>query len=231
MFDRKEYMKKYYRENKEYIKERIKKYYQEHKEHKKEYMKNYYQENKKIISKKWKGYYKGYYKEYYQKNKYRLLNYQKEYHQKNKEKHNENAKQYRKNNRLEVAYRNNKYKRNKMKTDFRFNLNSRISIEMYKSLKGNKAGRHWESLVGYTLNDLIKRLKKTMPKNYTWQDYLEGKLHIDHIIPISAFNFDYPEHIDFKRCWALENLQLLPAKENLIKRNKLARPFQPALKI
>ncbi|GAI61384.1 unnamed protein product, partial [marine sediment metagenome] len=38
-------------------------------------------------------------------------------------------------------------------------------------------------------------------------------------------------HIDFKRCWALENLRLLPAKENMVKHNKLDRPFQPALRI
>jgi len=34
-----------------------------------------------------------------------------------------------------------------------------------------------------------------------------------------------------KRCWALSNLRLLPAKENMIKHNKLDRPFQPALRI
>jgi len=70
-----------------------------------------------------------------------------------------------------------------------------------------------------------------MPKGYCWQDFLEGKLHIDHKIPISAFNFTKSEHIDFKRCWALSNLQLLPARENIIKSNHLSKPFQPALKI
>ncbi|MBA7551803.1 hypothetical protein ES705_44352 [subsurface metagenome] len=70
-----------------------------------------------------------------------------------------------------------------------------------------------------------------MPAGYTWQDFLSGELHIDHIIPISAFNFTKPEHTDFKRAWALENLRLLPAKENMIKHDRLDRPFQPALKI
>lgn len=102
---------------------------------------------------------------------------------------------------------------------------------IWKALKGNKAGRHWEDLVGYKLNDLIKRLKNTMPKDYCWQDFMEGRLHIDHIIPKSAFNYTNTEHIDFKRCWSLDNLRLLPAKENLIKHNKLYKPFQPALAI
>ena len=91
--------------------------------------------------------------------------------------------------------------------------------------------RNWENLVDYTLDNLIKHLKKTMPEGYTWDDYLNGKLHIDHKIPISVFNFDKPEHIDFKRCWGLKNLRLLSAKENLIKGAKLSRPFQPALQI
>ena len=102
---------------------------------------------------------------------------------------------------------------------------------IWYSLKGNKAGRHWETLVGYTVKDLMRRLKKTMPKGYNWNDYLEGKLHIDHKIPKSVFNFTKPEHIDFKRCWALKNLQLLSAKENLRKNNHLSKPFQPALAV
>jgi len=99
------------------------------------------------------------------------------------------------------------------------------------SLQNNKAGRHWETLVGYTLADLIKRLKRTMPKGYNWNDFLEGSLHIDHIIPINAHNFSQYNHIDFQNCWALNNLQLLPAKKNLMKSNKLYRPFQPALQL
>ena len=119
----------------------------------------------------------------------------------------------------------------KRKTDLKFNLNARIRSAIRLSLKGNKPIGHWEYFVEYTLNDLIKRLEETMPKGYTWQNLLIGELHVDHIIPISAFNFIKPEHTDFKRCWALSNLRLLPAKENLIKGDKLDRPFQPALKI
>ena len=123
------------------------------------------------------------------------------------------------------------YLRKRLKTDLKFNLNHNIRRSIWESLKNEKAGRHWEDLIDYTLTDLIKRLNKTMPEGYTWQDYLQGKLQMDHIIPISVFNFSKPEHTDFKRCWALSNLRLLPAKENLRKSNKLDRPFQPALKI
>jgi len=123
------------------------------------------------------------------------------------------------------------YVKNKRRTNLKYNLNRRMVSGIGTSLKKNKAGRHWETIIGYTLKDLIGRLKKTMPENYTWQDFLGGELHIDHIVPKSVFNFTKSEHPDFKRCWALENLQLLPAKENHKKSNKLSRPFQPALKI
>ena len=115
--------------------------------------------------------------------------------------------------------------------DIKFVLNNRISCSIRDNLKREKKGRHWGGLVGYSISDLIKRLKSTMPEGYTWQDFIEGKLHIDHKIPISAFNYTKPEHIDFKRCWALSNLQLLPKGENLRKSNKLTKPFQPALKL
>jgi len=202
--EKKEYDKQYYIDNKEKIIKRCKKYYQEHKEECTPYDHQWYISNREAILK--------YKKEYKKKHKEIISKWQKKYEQGHKIKRNE-------------------YLRNKRKINLKFHLNGRISGAMYKSLKGSKNGNHWEDLVGYTLSDLIKRLKKTMPKGYDWNDFMQGGLHIDHIIPKSVFNYTKPEHIDFKRCWALNNLRLLPAKENLIKGSKLSRPFQPALKL
>ncbi len=108
-------------------------------------------------------------------------------------------------------------------------LRHRMSAEMRYCLKKGKNGKTWESLVGYTLDDLHRRLTKTMPEGYTWTDF--NKLHIDHIIPITAFNIEDENSLDFHRCWNLKNLRLLPAKENLMKHNNLDAPFQPSLAI
>ena len=159
-------------------------------------------------------------------------------------KHKEEKRQYRKDNakhtkeynqqyyithREEIREQHKQYCNAKRKEDIRFNLNDKITTLMYYSLRSIKAGRHWEDLINYTLEELKNHLEKTMPTGYTWEDFLNGELHIDHKIPVSVFNYTKPEHVDFKRCWALTNLQLLPAKENLMKSNKLQKPFQPAL--
>ena len=41
--------------------------------------------------------------------------------------------------------------------------------------------------------------------------------------------FTKPEHEDFKKCWSLDNLQQMWAKENMIKGANLEKPFQPSL--
>ncbi|MEN6623988.1 MAG: HNH endonuclease [Smithella sp.] len=94
-------------------------------------------------------------------------------------------------------------------------------------LTGSKGGRKWEILVGYSVDQLMNHLEKKFKYGMSWNNY--GKWHIDHIIPIAAFNFEKPEDLDFKKCWSLKNLQPLWAKENLSKKDRLSKPHQPSL--
>jgi hypothetical protein len=111
-------------------------------------------------------------------------------------------------------------------------LNSNISRAVRSSLRNNsKSGRRWEFLVGYTVDELRNHLSRLFQPGMTWENYGNHGWHIDHIIPVSRFNFETPEDLDFKRCWGLNNLQPLWAKENRMKRDKLNKPFQPALTI
>ena len=221
--NRKEYMKRYnkryYDRNSERLKKEHKQYYDRNSRGIMEQKKQYNIENEKKI------------KEYQKQWRKDNLKYTKQYCRDNSEKLSKHSRQYYQDNREKVNKRINQYTKNKRKINLKFNLNNKIRIMINRSLKGNKNGHHWENLVGYTLDNLIKHLKKTMPKNYTWQDYMEGKLHVDHKIPISVWDFDKSEHVNFKKCWALSNLQLLLAEENLIKHAKLDKPFQMGLKI
>ena len=190
---------------------------------KKEYNRWWYRKNKE---KK-----KEYSRQYRKENPEKVRKYSREYREENREQLNKYSRQWYQANKKQAKESHRRWQKEKRRIDLKHNLSSNISRVIRRSLKSNKKSKHWESLVGYSLNDLILHLQKTMPEGYTWQDYMNGKLHIDHIIPVSAFNFSSPEHIDFKRCWTLKNLRLLPARENLVKHNKLDKPFQTTLTI
>lgn len=110
-----------------------------------------------------------------------------------------------------------------------YRLNSNFSKLVWESLRNSKEGKRWEIIVGYTVEQLKEHLEKKFEHGMAWENY--GKWHVDHIIPVSVFNFSKYSHIDFKRCWALKNLQPMWANENIKKNNKLKKPFQPSLEI
>ncbi len=110
-------------------------------------------------------------------------------------------------------------------------LNLRMACGLNQSLKrGAKNGRKWEVLVGYTVEQLRQHLEKQFTKEMSWDNY-GSYWWIDHIIPIKAFNFETPDDYDFKRCWSLKNLRPLEKIANIKKRDKVEKPFQPALLI
>lgn len=122
-----------------------------------------------------------------------------------------------------------RHKRNKSPRAKRKYLSQHVSGGMRRSLKTGKHGHHWESLVDYTLDDLIKHLESQFLPGMTWDNY--GEWHIDHIIPVSVFNFDSYDHPDFRRCWALSNLRPMWAKDNFKKGARFTGVFQPSLKL
>jgi len=167
--------------------------------------------------------------------------YNREWYTKNKESHQERQrKRYLKNplfgaewrkKHPEMAKAQDRRKSLKKRSKPYIRASASISLGMRSSLRGGeKAGRHWELLAGYTANQLKRHLEKQFKPGMTWENY-GSYWHIDHKIPISVFNFSTPEDIDFKRCWALKNLQPLEAKKNIQKQAKLERPFQPSLEI
>lgn len=111
-----------------------------------------------------------------------------------------------------------KKRRQKLKHDPKFKINHNMSGTLHKLLRDKKQRRHWETLVGYSVEILIKHLESLFLPGMTWENY--GKWHIDHIIPISLFSFKDVADPEFIRCWSLENLQPLWAADNLKKGNR-----------
>lgn len=108
-------------------------------------------------------------------------------------------------------------------------LNNRMSAAVWKALRDNKQGRPWESLVGYTVDQLKRHIGKRFTDGMSWDALMRGEIHIDHKIPKAVFNYDKPTDIDFKKCWALKNLRPMWADANRSKNAKIEKPFQPSL--
>lgn len=166
-------------------------------------------------------------KKWYKENKVKRRKYNEKYRTENKER----LAQLRKLKQIENPEKVkmiNKASSRKRLSNPRERLSNSMRVGVHKSLSlGEKAGRKWESLVGYTSDQLKTHIEKQFLPGMTWSNY--GKWHIDHRIPISAFNFGTTEDIDFKQCWSLRNLRPLWALDNLRKFNKLEKPFQPSL--
>ena len=123
----------------------------------------------------------------------------------------------------------NERRKARLKTDISFLLNNRMKCLMWRGLKKNKGGKSWKELAGYSIDDLRRHIEKQFKDGMSWEAFLHGRIHIDHKIPRAAFNFSHPDNIDFKRCWALKNLQPMWALENISKGARIDKPFQPAL--
>ncbi len=92
---------------------------------------------------------------------------------------------------------------------------------------GLRHGNTGKPLLATQLDDLLRHLKRKLKKGMMMENY--GRWHIDHKIPLSAFHFKTPHDIDFRRAWALKNLQPMWNVDNWKKHDGLERPFQPAL--
>lgn len=107
--------------------------------------------------------------------------------------------------------------------DPHFRINDRMSSLVYHELRHNKQGRRWSQLVGYSVDDLKQHLESLFCDEMTWARFVKGEIHIDHIIPRSAFKFNSHNDEQFKKCWDLSNLQPLWAKDNYSKGAKILK--------
>ena len=174
---------------------------------KKEYMTQYRENNKNYIKK----YNKEYNKKWYEENKYKIKEYQKIYHKKY---YNENK------NKLNEYQNKCKMKYRKTNPQFRFRINFSRAIRLaLKKQEISKRGYSWETILGYTIKNLIQHLEDQFIEGMEWDNY--GKWHLDHIRPQSSFNFTSYEDEAFQECWSLNNLQPLWAQDNWEKSNKI----------
>lgn len=107
----------------------------------------------------------------------------------------------------------NKAKSFKYKSDINFRVSRIMSVNIRSAIKKDKAERHWENLVPYTLQELKDHLESQFTSEMSWDNY-GSYWEIDHIIPQNTFNITSSEDTDFKICWSLANLRPLTTIEN-----------------
>lgn len=222
--------KEYYKKNKEKILRYKKEYYQKNKEkilkRTRLFGKKWYQKNiRKIRLQRREWYQKNkekrtqYLRKWYQKNKEKKLQQSKECYQKNKEKILWRHRNYNQKNKEKILRYKKEWQRYQRKTNPRYRLDENMGTLVWASLRNKKAGRKWETLVGYTLKDLIERLEKQFNRKMNWDNYGSYWV-VDHVKPKSLFNYTFPDDLEFKQCWTLKNLQPLEKIENIKKGNR-----------
>lgn len=213
---------KYYIENRDRILNQKKFYHKKNAGKRREYNKRYHTENAMRIreqSKAWRianaDRCKDVSKSYYEQNRYHICRVKREQRKADPEKEAVIRKRCREKN-AEKIREQAKARYHRARECPAFVATCRIRTGIRDSLRGRVSGafRH----LPYTPQQLYDHLLTTLPEGYTEADICDGsKLHIDHIRPVSSFNLTGEIDDEFHKCWALSNLQLLPAKENLRK--------------
>lgn len=170
---------------------------------------------------------------YVKKNTEKTSAIRREWHQKNKKSKNLASRIWAKNNKD----RRNAQLKEKRKNDPFFRLRELTSCYVREALKnngGSKRGRSFLNYLPYDINELKTHLESLFEPWMTWgnqgvycvdtwndNDQFTWTWHIDHIIPKSKLPHASMEDDNFKKCWALENLRPLSAKQNVLKSDKM----------
>jgi hypothetical protein len=222
----KQYQKEYREKNKEKQKQYIKDYYLKNMEKMKEMAKNYRLDNIDNVKKRKKEYYndnrdnisqKG--KSYYENNKEKIKNRTKLYVEKNRENVNKAHREWKKKNKDKI--------RKKNKNNINYLIACRLRNRFSNIIRRNnysKSGKTIE-LLGCSFNQFKDYFQSKFTEGMTWELFMIGNIHIDHIRPCSSFNLSNEE--EQKICFHYTNLQPLWKTENLKKGKKWKEETTP----
>lgn len=100
--------------------------------------------------------------------------------------------------------------------DYKHNINhllyAKLKRGVYRCLGNNATGSNWFKTLGYTVDDLRAHLEKHFTYNMSWDNRHEW--HIDHVVPICAFNIKTVDSSEFKACFGLHNLRPIWPDDN-----------------
>ncbi len=166
---------------------------------------------------------------YTKNNKIKILSRQQRWYQANRERILEEAKERRE--RPENKEKRNLNEKNRQENDILYRLKTLVSRIVGNCLKnrGTSKSSTFKEYLPYSQEILKNHLENLFepwmnwknwgrydPKTWNDDDSTTWKWQLDHIIPISDFEFLSEKDQAFKDCWALSNLRPLSAKQNVL---------------
>ena len=126
-------------------------------------------------------------------------------------------KQYKKQWKLKNKESQNCKYRNRFLNDIPFKLRKNVSRTISRALKKENGIKlaSIKKYLQYSISELKKHLEFQFDDNMKWENY-GNYWHIDHIIPQSLLPYSSMEEENFKKCWSLNNLRPLEAKQNML---------------
>lgn len=155
---------------------------------------------------------KSYDKEYRIKNAERIKLKKKDYRQKNLEQIRKRDKVYNKARSQTDEHKEymSNYKRNRYKNDIQYRLTELLRKRFYKAfVRGWKKGSAVSDL-GCSIHDFKKYIETQFKDGMSWDN--QGEWHLDHIIPLSAFDLTQKEQVaialhytNYQPLWKVDN--------------------------
>jgi hypothetical protein len=118
------------------------------------------------------------------------------------------------------------YVRKRRKKDPAFKLRMNLRSRLRAGLKAGRRSPRLLRLIGCSWEDLLKHLESQFTDEMSWDNY-GSYWHLDHIIPLAAFNLDDTEHL--RACCHWTNLQPLEKSENLRKKHSMSNEVKADL--
>jgi len=139
---------------------------------------------------------------------------------------------YSQKNRKKINKKQRNWIKSKPELIMRHGISHMILEALHRAGSSKNGGSSFKHLP-YTPIELKEHLEKQFEPWMNWSNYGIYRVatwddnnsttwtwQIDHIIPQSKLIYTSMEDENFKKCWALENLRPLSAKENLLKGNR-----------
>ena len=238
--------KRWKKDNKERVSAYRKRYAEDNKERLKELSKVYILKNRSRITKrmeKWRRIneehvkkYNRIYKEthkdsikirramYQSDNKDKKALWDRRYYVKNSEDIKQRVKDWKSNNLLHSRQQHNEHNKKRRSLDLDFKFICNLRRHMARVFKGESKKLHSLEYCDYNPEEFKDYIEKQFQEGMSWDNWTIDGWHLDHIKPISKFNFfnnDGSENLEqIRECFSLINLQPLWARDNLSKGNR-----------